>query len=153
MTIELLNMPFITKKKRRFLSSIQIEWVRFAAFFGLFVLSGALWIQAAAAAQTAAKSIADMQNPAEDSEESSKEEEGDTEQESQDEDDKQRKAALEKLEKASEDSFLGQASHKSNHKGLIFIYIIFRYLCDLQVSSVLYFRLSHLCLLSFALLG
>ncbi|KAK9942232.1 hypothetical protein M0R45_007908 [Rubus argutus] len=63
---------------------------------------------AAAAAQTAARSIADMQNPAEDSEESSKEEEGDTEQESQDEDDKQRKAALEKLEKASEDSFLGQ---------------------------------------------
>lgn len=83
-----------------------------------------MWIQAAAAAQTAARSIADMQNPAEDSEESSKEEEGDTEQESQDEDDKQRKAALEKLEKASEDSFLGQASHKSNHKGLIFIIFV-----------------------------
>ncbi|VVA15238.1 PREDICTED: ZEAMMB73_Zm00001d033932 [Prunus dulcis] len=69
---------------------------------------------AAAVAQTAAKSIADMQNPAEDSEESSKEEEGDTEKESQDgtesqdEHEKQRKAALEKLEKASEDSFLGQ---------------------------------------------
>ncbi|BBH09502.1 hypothetical protein Prudu_022014 [Prunus dulcis] len=68
---------------------------------------------AAAVAQTAAKSIADMQNPAEDSEESSKEEEGDTEKESQDgtesqdEHEKQRKAALEKLEKASEDSFLG----------------------------------------------
>ncbi|PRQ23276.1 hypothetical protein RchiOBHm_Chr6g0259581 [Rosa chinensis] len=63
---------------------------------------------AAAAAQTAAKSIADMQTPAEDSEESSKEEEGDTEKESQDEHEKQRKAALEKLEKASEDSFLSQ---------------------------------------------
>lgn len=75
-------------------------------------------MQAAAVAQTAAKSIADMQNPAEDSEESSKEEEGDTEKESQDgtesqdEHEKQRKAALEKLEKASEDSFLGQASSK-----------------------------------------
>ncbi|XP_050364781.1 uncharacterized protein LOC126783365 [Argentina anserina] len=55
---------------------------------------------AAAAAQTAAKSIAEMQAPAE--------EEGDSEQESQDEHEKQRKAALEKLEKASEDSFLGQ---------------------------------------------
>ncbi|XP_004290380.1 PREDICTED: uncharacterized protein LOC101298669 [Fragaria vesca subsp. vesca] len=63
---------------------------------------------AAAAAQTAAKSIADMQTPAEDSEESSKEEEGDSEQECQDEHEKRRKAALEKLEKASEDSFLGQ---------------------------------------------
>ncbi|KAL6270284.1 hypothetical protein ACE6H2_027195 [Prunus campanulata] len=69
---------------------------------------------ATAVAQTAAKSIADMQNPAEDSEESSKEDEGDTEKESQDgtesqdEHEKQRKAALEKLEKASEESFLGQ---------------------------------------------
>ncbi|RXH88155.1 hypothetical protein DVH24_042226 [Malus domestica] len=70
---------------------------------------------AAAAAQTAAKSLADMQ-AAEDSEESSKEEEGDTEKEtqddteSQDEHEKQRKAALDKLEKASEDSLFGQAS-------------------------------------------
>ncbi|PQM35971.1 uncharacterized protein Pyn_38916 [Prunus yedoensis var. nudiflora] len=69
---------------------------------------------ATAVAQTAAKSIADMQNPAEDSEESSKEDEGETEKESQDgtesqdEHEKQRKAALEKLEKASEESFLGQ---------------------------------------------
>ncbi|KAM1862822.1 hypothetical protein ACFX14_003236 [Malus domestica] len=68
---------------------------------------------AAAAAQTAAKSLADMQ-AAEDSEESSKEEEGDTEKEtqddteSQDEHEKQRKAALDKLEKASEDSLFGQ---------------------------------------------
>ncbi|CAN6555013.1 unnamed protein product [Malus baccata var. baccata] len=68
---------------------------------------------AAAAAQTAAKSLADMQ-AAEDSEESSKEEERDTEKEtqddteSQDEHEKQRKAALDKLQKASEDSLFGQ---------------------------------------------
>ncbi|KAB2602919.1 hypothetical protein D8674_003924 [Pyrus ussuriensis x Pyrus communis] len=68
---------------------------------------------AAAAAQTAAKSLADMQ-AAEDSEECSKEEEGDAEKEtqddteSQDEHEKQRKAALDKLEKASEDSLFGQ---------------------------------------------
>lgn len=61
------------------------------------------------AAKTAAKSIAEMQN-AEDSESSK---DGDTEasaveEESEDENEKLRKAALVKLEKASEDSFLGQ---------------------------------------------
>ncbi|XP_015874300.2 uncharacterized protein LOC107411270 [Ziziphus jujuba] len=65
---------------------------------------------ATAAAQTAAKSIADIQN-AEDSE-SSKEEEGieesATEKESEDENDKLRKSALDRLEKASGDSIFGQ---------------------------------------------
>ncbi|KAI8015389.1 hypothetical protein LOK49_LG05G01871 [Camellia lanceoleosa] len=63
-------------------------------------------------ARTAAKSITDMQNVAEDSESSK---EGDREEfavegEDEDEDkfDNQRKAALDKLEKSSEDSFLGQ---------------------------------------------
>ncbi|CAN6685793.1 unnamed protein product [Malus baccata var. baccata] len=68
---------------------------------------------AAVAAQTAAKSLANMQ-AAEDSEESSKDEERDSEKESQDgtesrdEHEKQRKAALDKLEKASQDSLFGQ---------------------------------------------
>lgn len=62
-------------------------------------------------AEKAAKSIADIQL-AEDSE-SPKEketEESPTKKESGDEDDKLRKSALDKLEKASNDSFLGQAS-------------------------------------------
>ncbi|KAK3002786.1 hypothetical protein RJ639_018344 [Escallonia herrerae] len=62
-------------------------------------------------AKTAAKSITDMQDVAEDSE-ASKEydtEASEKEEESEDENDKLRKIALEKLEKASDDSFLGQA--------------------------------------------
>lgn len=69
--------------------------------------------QAAEVAKTAAKSIADLQS-AEESE-SSKEgdvEESAVEEEDEDEHDKQRKAALDKLEKASEDTILGQARHK-----------------------------------------
>lgn len=70
----------------------------------------ALWTQATAAA----KNIADAEN-AEDSE-SSKEGEGAeepaAEKEGADEGDKLRKAALEKLEKAGEDSIFGQASFK-----------------------------------------
>ncbi|KAH7517918.1 hypothetical protein FEM48_Zijuj09G0115200 [Ziziphus jujuba var. spinosa] len=70
-------------------------------------------VSATAAAQTAAKSIADIQN-AEDSE-SSKEEEGieesATEKESEDENDKLRKSALDRLEKASGDSIFGKLLH------------------------------------------
>ncbi|XP_068321690.1 uncharacterized protein [Pyrus communis] len=68
---------------------------------------------AAVVAQTAAKSLADMQ-AAEDAEESSKDKERDSEKESQDgtesrdKHEKQRKAALDKLEKASQDSLFGQ---------------------------------------------
>ncbi|KAF5787031.1 hypothetical protein HanRHA438_Chr10g0460791 [Helianthus annuus] len=65
---------------------------------------------AAEVAKTAANSISDLQKDFEDSE-SSKEshpEASDKDQESEDEDDKKRKAALERLEKASEDTFLGQ---------------------------------------------
>ncbi|XP_022763326.1 uncharacterized protein LOC111308906 isoform X2 [Durio zibethinus] len=64
---------------------------------------------ASVVAEKAAKSIADMQL-AEDSESSKEEEveESPTEKESEDENDKLRKSALDKLEKASDDSFLGQ---------------------------------------------
>lgn len=84
------------------------------------LLSHSLWVQASVVAERAAKSIADMQLSEES--ESLKEEEGKekekekekeepaAEKESDDEDDKLRKSALDKLEKASEESFLGQAS-------------------------------------------
>ncbi|KAK7308566.1 hypothetical protein VNO77_42184 [Canavalia gladiata] len=66
---------------------------------------------AAAVAQTASKSIAELQDDAEDSE-SSKEVEGSkgsaADKESSDEDDKLRKSALDRLENASEDSLLSQ---------------------------------------------
>ncbi|GMN37521.1 hypothetical protein TIFTF001_006881 [Ficus carica] len=73
---------------------------------------------AAAAAQTAAKSIADLQNTAEESEESSKEDEAAEEsaaesekenEESEEESSRLRKSALDKLEKAGEDSIFSQA--------------------------------------------
>lgn len=69
-------------------------------------------LQAAAAAQTAAKSIVDLKNEDEHGE-PSKEKVGDSaeESESEDDNDKLRKSALEKLEKASEDSVFGQASY------------------------------------------
>lgn len=70
-------------------------------------------MQAAAAAQTAAKSIVDLKNEDGDAE-SSKEKEAEgsaDENESEDENDKRRKSALDKLEKASEDSVFGQASY------------------------------------------
>lgn len=65
-------------------------------------------------AEKAAKSIADMGEEDEDSESSAKEEEkteeADTKQDSDDENAKLRKSALEKLEGASEESLLSQAS-------------------------------------------
>ncbi|MCD7462972.1 hypothetical protein HAX54_049696 [Datura stramonium] len=68
------------------------------------------------AAKAAAKSLADVQSALEDSE-SSKEDEREVlvEEESEDENDKKRKAALEKLEKASEDSLLGQGLRVIDH--------------------------------------
>lgn len=77
------------------------------------MLTGVLTLQAAEVAKTAANSIADLQNELEDSESSKEDKSGvsDKDQESEDEDDKKRKAALEKLENASDDTFLGQASH------------------------------------------
>lgn len=68
------------------------------------------------AAKTAAKSFADVQNALEDSE-SLKEDEREVlvEEESEDENDKKRKAALEKLEKASEESLLGQGLKVIDH--------------------------------------
>ncbi|KAL4588764.1 hypothetical protein LXL04_001659 [Taraxacum kok-saghyz] len=60
--------------------------------------------------RNAANSISDLQNELEGSESSKEDhqEPSDKDQESEDEDDKRRKAALEKLEKASEDTILGQ---------------------------------------------
>lgn len=71
-------------------------------------------LQAAEVAKTAANSISDLQKELEDSESSKEDhpEASDKDQESEDEDDKRRKAALEKLENASDDTFLGQASFK-----------------------------------------
>ncbi|CAN4107628.1 unnamed protein product [Withania somnifera] len=68
------------------------------------------------AAKTAAKSLADVQNSLEDSE-SLEEDEREllVEEESEDENDKKRKAALEKLEKASEDSLFGQSLRVIDH--------------------------------------
>ncbi|TYK06717.1 BAT2 domain-containing protein 1 [Cucumis melo var. makuwa] len=65
---------------------------------------------AAAAAQTAAKSIVDLKNEDEHGEPSKEKEVGDSaeESESEDDNDKLRKSALDKLEKASEDSVFGQ---------------------------------------------
>uniref|UniRef100_A0A2C9UFV4 DUF7798 domain-containing protein n=1 Tax=Manihot esculenta TaxID=3983 RepID=A0A2C9UFV4_MANES len=75
---------------------------------------------AAVVAEKAAKSIADIQNVAEDSESSKGEEEqeesdSDKETEAEDENDKLRKSALDKLEKASKDSFLGQGLKVLDH--------------------------------------
>ncbi|KAI3803678.1 hypothetical protein L1987_31838 [Smallanthus sonchifolius] len=65
---------------------------------------------AAEVAKTAANSISDLQKDLEDSESSKEDhpEASDNDRESEDEDDKKRKAALERLEQASEDTFLGQ---------------------------------------------
>lgn len=84
------------------------------SFGQLFLLLLTLWEQAAAVAQTAAKSISDMQIADEDTESSKDEEEAEdstNEKESEDDKDKIRKAALDKLEKASDESIFGQASH------------------------------------------
>ncbi|XVF67648.1 hypothetical protein PTKIN_Ptkin10aG0138200 [Pterospermum kingtungense] len=72
------------------------------------LLSSAFWIQASVVAEKAAKSIADIQL-AENSESTEEEaEESPTDKESEDENEKLRKSALDRLEKASEDSFVGQ---------------------------------------------
>ncbi|XP_076924510.1 uncharacterized protein LOC143586977 [Bidens hawaiensis] len=64
---------------------------------------------AAEVAKTAANSISDLQKELEASKEDSPEaDSSDKDEETEDEDDKKRKAALEKLEKASEDTILGQ---------------------------------------------
>lgn len=71
--------------------------------------------QASEVAKTAAKGIADLQSFPEESEsykEGDGEESAVEKEEEEDENDKQRKAALDKLEKASEDTVLGQACHE-----------------------------------------
>ncbi|KAL3350646.1 hypothetical protein AABB24_023197 [Solanum stoloniferum] len=68
------------------------------------------------AAKSAAKSLADVQNALEDAESLNEDErEVLVEEETEDENDKKRKAALEKLEKASEDSLLGQGLRVIDH--------------------------------------
>ncbi|PHT64408.1 hypothetical protein T459_31759 [Capsicum annuum] len=85
--------------------NIHLECLHALYLYGLSLL------QAVEAAKTAAKSLADVQNALEDSESlEDGEREVLVEEGSEDENDKKRKAALEKLEKASEDSLLGQAS-------------------------------------------
>lgn len=84
----------------------------------MYFFCALLWVQAAVAAQSAAKSLNDLQNDVNDSE-SSKEDEPAEEsspkadkEESDDSEDvnvKLRKSALDKLEKASEDSIFSQA--------------------------------------------
>ncbi|XP_057445160.1 uncharacterized protein LOC130737415 [Lotus japonicus] len=63
---------------------------------------------AAAVAQTASKSIAELEKGAEDSKDGEGAEGSESDKESEDEDDKRRKSALDKLEKASDDSLLSQ---------------------------------------------
>lgn len=88
-------------------------WGGFSAFSVLSDLQKAaeeISRNAAEVAKTAANGIADLQNELQDSESSKedKSEVSDKDQESEDEDDKKRKAALDKLENASDDTFLGQ---------------------------------------------
>ena len=116
-----VGFGFLRKLKTNkggFLCFSRIAFINFQHHSGVYlkvVFTSAIEIQAAAVAQTASKSISELQNAADDSE-SSKDEEGDegppTGKESEDENDKLRKSALDKLEKASEDSMLSQARHK-----------------------------------------
>lgn len=69
-------------------------------------------MQAAVVAKTAAKSFVEIQNTVEDSESPKAEKVEESFIEENEDDDKLRKSTLDKLEKASEDSLLGQASHK-----------------------------------------
>ncbi|KAL7605450.1 hypothetical protein Lser_V15G18477 [Lactuca serriola] len=66
-------------------------------------------------AKTAANNISELQNKLEGSKSSKEEQDhqeaSDKDQESEDEDDKKRKAALERLEKASEDTILGDKGY------------------------------------------
>lgn len=67
-------------------------------------------MQAVEAAKTAAKNISETMAEDSDSSKENETEASDKEEESENEEDKRRKAALDKLEKASEDTLLGQAS-------------------------------------------
>lgn len=67
-------------------------------------------MQAVEAAKTAAKNISETMAEDSDSSNENETEASDKEEESENEEDKRRKAALDKLEKASEDTLLGQAS-------------------------------------------
>ncbi|KAF5953044.1 hypothetical protein HYC85_010988 [Camellia sinensis] len=83
------------------------------------------------AAKTAAKSIADMQNVVKEDLESLKEDDMErsaVQGESEDENDKRRKAALDKLEKASEGTILGQACHKYENLNKLFLIVLWRIL-------------------------
>lgn len=99
-----------------------------------------MWIQASAAAEKAAKSIADIKI-SEESESQKEEEETEkpaAEKESDDEDEKRRKSALDKLEKASEESFLGQASFKLCFHILILKFVILSHLDMLTLFFVVW---------------
>ncbi|KAL7174211.1 hypothetical protein ACSBR2_033465 [Camellia fascicularis] len=102
--------------------------------------------ETALAAKTTAKSIVDMQNVVEEDSEFSEEDdmEGSAVQgESEDENDKRCKAALDKLEKASEDTILGQACHK--YKNLNKLYLGFAFSWISKVHNFL-IHTPHICL-------
>lgn len=93
-------------------------------------------MQAVEAARTAAKSISE--NIAEDSESSKEDgtEASAVEEESDDENDERRKAALDKLEKASKDSFLSQVVHmKSVCETCLFEVVLSPFFCPLLPLS------------------
>lgn len=82
-------------------------------------------MQAAEVAKTAAKGLTEVQYLIDGSESSSNNEEefdeSATEDEKYDENEKLKKSALDKLEKASEDSFLGQASYSFGFEFLLYL--------------------------------
>ncbi|GMP43407.1 hypothetical protein CsSME_00012777 [Camellia sinensis var. sinensis] len=103
-------------------------------------------LQAVEAAMTAAKSIVDMQNVVEEDLESSKEDdmEGSAVQgESEDENDKLRKAALDKLEKASEYRILGQACHKYENLNKLYLGFVFSLISEVHNFLI---HTLHICL-------
>ncbi|XP_071691772.1 uncharacterized protein [Rutidosis leptorrhynchoides] len=85
-------------------------WGGFSAFSVLQKAAEEISRNASEVAKSAANSISELQKEFEDSESYKEDhpEASDDDQESEDGDDKKRKAALERLEKASDDTFLGQ---------------------------------------------
>lgn len=86
-------------------------------------------------AEKAAKSFSELQIVPEESDSPKKEEEADetgSDKGSEDESEKRRKAALDNLENASEESLLGQASFGSNitlFEGFVYFIIIYLFVC------------------------
>ncbi|XP_028105640.1 uncharacterized protein LOC114304705 [Camellia sinensis] len=110
------------------------------------LLSYGFMLQAVKAAKTAAKSIADMQNVVKEDLESLKEDDMErsaVQGESEDENDKRRKAALDKLEKASEDTILGQACHKYENLNKLYLGFFFSWISEVHNFLI---HTLHICL-------